>query len=210
MIFSFITDKFNFFGLGWRRPYCVIGASLSQPRRGAPCPPPRARCARGPPITACWLLTCSPLPPHRSLPPSLPRAGLLISGTCFLVLTTFSPSDAFPLYVFVMVVRNCAIALADGATEGLSVDAGIEESSGAVQAWMMVGRMLGMMAGSAAGGPLAAISYQHCMVFLGIVTMAFSPINFFIKVRVLPRRRCCCRCERSGGWLLPRCEWYWS
>ena len=87
MIFSFISDKYNFFGMGWRRPYCLIG--------------------------------------------------LLITAGCFLLLTTFSPADYFPLYVFVMVTRNCAIALADGATEGLSVDAGIEESSGAVQAWMV-------------------------------------------------------------------------
>lgn len=43
--------------------------------------------------------------------------------------------------------------------------------------------MLGMMSGSAAGGPLAAISYQHCMVFLGVTMACFAPINFFIKVR---------------------------
>lgn len=131
MIFSFISDKFNFFGYGWRRPYCVIG--------------------------------------------------LLTTGACFMILTTFSPADYFPLYILVMVLRNCAIALADGATEGLSVDAGIEESSGAVQAWMMCGRMIGMMAGSAAGGPIAAQSYQACMAFLGVSIACFAPINYFIK-----------------------------
>ena len=42
--------------------------------------------------------------------------------------------------------------------------------------------MIGMMVGSAAGGPLAAISYQHCMIFLGVVMTSFAPINFFIRV----------------------------
>ena len=51
---------------------------------------------------------------------------------CKTAVTTFST------LLQVMIVRNCAIALSDGATEGLSVDAGIEENSGAVQAWMMV------------------------------------------------------------------------
>jgi hypothetical protein len=80
-----------------------------------------------------------------------------------------------------MMTRNGAVALADGATEGLSVDANVEEISGKLQAWMMVGRMIGMMVGSAAGGPIAAQSYQNCMLFLGFSMIAFIPINFVIK-----------------------------
>jgi MFS family permease len=108
--------------------------------------------------------------------------GLLVSGICFLILTLFSPANTFfPLYVTIMCIRNVAIALADGATEGLSVDAQIDEISGSLQSWMMVGRMSGMMFGSVVGGYLAAISYQTCMIFLGFSMMAFMPINLFIK-----------------------------
>lgn len=61
--------------------------------------------------------------------------GVLLEAACFLLLTCFSPKEYFVLYLLVTMLRNCAIALADGGADGLSVDAGIEESSGALQSW---------------------------------------------------------------------------
>lgn len=158
-----MCSRYNFFGLGWRRPYVVIG--------------------------------------------------LAVEAACFFVLTTFSPKEHFFAYVCVMVIRNCAIALADGGAEGLSVDAGVEESSGSLQAWSsefsplgvaseaarphapaataVCGRMLGMMLSAAAGGPIAQDSgYQRCMVFLGAFILLFLPISFFVKVLRAERGRC--------------------
>lgn len=109
--------------------------------------------------------------------------GLIGSGACFLILSTFRPRGGlFPLYVFLMVMRNCFIATSDGATEGLSVDANIEELSGSLQAWSMGGRMLGMAVGSAVGGPITEhAGYWACLIFLGVAMLSFAPINFFIR-----------------------------
>ena len=44
-----------------------------------------------------------------------------------------------------MIVRNIGIAIADTAQEGMSVDCNLDEMSGAMQAWIGVGRMSGMI-----------------------------------------------------------------
>jgi hypothetical protein len=49
----------------------------------------------------------------------------------------------FAAYCVAMIVRNCGIALADGATEGFSVDCKLDEISGTMQAWMQVRAPLG-------------------------------------------------------------------
>ena len=114
--------------------------------------------------------------------------GLFISGLCFLLLTLSPPSGRlFPLYITTLVLRNIGIAIADGATDGFSVDAGLEDNSGGVQACMMIGKMGGLIISSAIGGPLAAVSYPACLTFLGLSTLAFIPINCLVQ-------------EEDAGW----------
>lgn len=110
--------------------------------------------------------------------------GLVCSAVCFFILTAIPPRESFALYVIVSVLRNSAISLADGGAEGLSVDAGVEASSGALQAWSMAGRALGMMLWAAAGGYIAERSgYAACLAAVGAFVLCCVPGGWFVKVR---------------------------
>ena len=108
----------------------------------------------------------------------------MCSAACFFILTAIPPRESFALYVIVSAIRNSAISLADGGAEGLSVDAGVELSSGALQAWSMSGRALGMMLWAAAGGYIAERSgYAACLAFVGAFVLCCAPAGWFVKVR---------------------------
>jgi len=47
-----------------------------------------------------------------------------------------------------MIMRNIAIAVADCAVDGLSVDCGLDEESGVLQGWMSLGRTTGTVLGA--------------------------------------------------------------
>lgn len=107
--------------------------------------------------------------------------GLLISGGMFLVITRLDPNEAFWGYTAAMMVRNVGVALADGATEGFSVDCKLDEISGTMQAWMQVGRMTGMILGAAVGGLFAERDYYDLLIFLGTSILVFIPANFLVN-----------------------------
>lgn len=112
--------------------------------------------------------------------------GLLISGGMFLVITRMDPNEAFWGYTAAMMARNVGVALADGATEGFSVDCKLDEISGSMQAWMQVGRMTGMILGASVGGLFAERDYYDLLIFLGTAIVCFIPANFLVNEETDP------------------------
>ena len=106
--------------------------------------------------------------------------GCLICGGMFLIITRLDPNEAFWGYTAAMMIRNVGVALADGATEGFSVDCKLDEISGTMQAWMQVGRMSGMIVGAAIGGIFVERDYYDLLIFLGTSIVCFIAANFLV------------------------------
>ena len=108
--------------------------------------------------------------------------GLSLAGLCFVVLATFDPGQYIGLYMVTMITRNIGIAVADCAVDGFSVDAQLDEESGALQGWMSLGRTAGTVLGAIVGGYIAeTLGFGPTLLALGLFTVLPIPMNFMIK-----------------------------
>jgi len=117
-------------------------------------------------------------------------AGLLLSGVCFVLKTTFQPSTSFWAYCLLLVLRNTGAAIADSAGDGLLIDADVEELSGTISAYQGVGRMAGLITSSLLGGYIARsgslASFDDSLVFLGGWLLVSSPVAWIVREELTP------------------------
>ena len=122
--------------------------------------------------------------------------GLFIGGLSFGGLAFF-PAKLYASvpYMAMMILRNIGIGIADCAVDGLSVDAGIESESGALQGWMSLGRTVGtvvacLLTGNIAmqihdkekaTGKIGAISgYQTGILISSAFVFLPTPMNWLV------------------------------
>lgn len=112
--------------------------------------------------------------------------GLGVAAFAFGCMSLFKPYEnkefgTVVLYMFLMITRNIGIAVADCAVDGLSVDAEIDQESGALSGWMSLGRTVGTVLCCCIAGQIsqiygypAGILLSACFVFIPL------PANWFI------------------------------
>ena len=108
--------------------------------------------------------------------------GLIVAGIAFASLATFSAAAAASVpYMTLMIIRNIGIGVADCAVDGLSVDAGIDSESGALQGWMSLGRTVGTVISCILAGNIAKTQgYQLGIVVSAAFVFVPVPMNWFI------------------------------
>ena len=113
-------------------------------------------------------------------------AGLLLSGIVFFLQSTFNPLSGFALYILCLILRNTGAAISDGASDGLTIDAGIDELSGTLSAWQGVGRMAGLIVSTAVGAQIAQRTFAGLLMFLGAWMLASAPVAALVKEELEP------------------------
>ena len=113
-------------------------------------------------------------------------AGLLLSGAVFFVQSSFNPLSGFAFYVLCLILRNTGAAISDGAADGLTIDAGIDELSGTLSAWQGVGRMAGLIVSTAVGAQIAQRTFAGLLMFLGAWMLASAPVAALVKEELEP------------------------
>ena len=113
-------------------------------------------------------------------------AGLVLSGVVFFAQSTFSPLSGFAFYVLCLILRNTGAAIADGASDALTIDAGIDELSGTLSAWQGVGRMAGLIVSTAVGAQIAQRTFAGLFMFLGAWMLASAPVAAMVKEELEP------------------------
>ena len=118
--------------------------------------------------------------------------GLLLSGSMFIIKTTFNPNSSFWAYCLCLMLRNTGAAISDGAVDGLTIDADVDALSGTISAWQGVGRMLGLIISTSVTGQLAAsntaFGYNNVLIFLGIWMFISLPVAFMVKEELSPSK----------------------
>ena len=108
--------------------------------------------------------------------------GLGFAAGCIASLGFFDPGRMIYLYMLAMIFRNIFIAVADCATDGFSVDCGLDEESGVLQGWMSLGRTVGTVLGAVVGGIIARdFGYSNAIFALAGFTMIPMPANVFVQ-----------------------------
>jgi hypothetical protein len=113
-------------------------------------------------------------------------AGLLLSGVVFFVQSSFNPLSGFAFYILCLILRNTGAAISDGASDGLTIDAGIDELSGTLSAWQGVGRMSGLIISTAVGAQIAQRTFAGLLMFLGAWMLASVPVAALVKEELEP------------------------
>jgi hypothetical protein len=96
-------------------------------------------------------------------------------------------------------MRNTGAAISDGASDGLTIDAGIDELSGTLSAWQGVGRMSGLIVSTAVGAQIAQKTFAGLLMFLGAWMLASAPVAALVKEELEPSpqgRRAILACTR--------------
>ena len=131
-------------------------------------------------------------------------AGLLLSGIVFFVQSSFNPLSGFAFYILCLILRNTGAAISDGASDGLTIDAGIDELSGTLSAWQGVGRMAGLIVSTAVGAQIAQRTFAGLLMFLGAWMLASAPVAALVKEELEPSplgRRAIAWCAWVGNGL---------
>jgi MFS transporter, PAT family, beta-lactamase induction signal transducer AmpG len=112
--------------------------------------------------------------------------GLAIQFICLIIVPFINPSTNFTGFIIAAFMVQFGMALYDTCTDGLALDVIPKDEQGTIQAFMVGGRAVGLIATATVVGVLADLVSWHA-VFFALAFFTLFPLPFVLQVKDGPR-----------------------